>query len=87
MPKIVPIMFYMSSYASNLRGFQATYMKFVENVDTLVGSWYIVKWPIFSSKNAMELKFQFIFYMKGRYNAWVMHHIWIPYSNHQMASC
>ena len=29
----------------------------------------------------MELKFQFMSYMKGRYNASVMHHTWIPYSN------
>ena len=42
------------------------------------------KWPIFISQKcyvAIELKFQFIFYMKGRYNACVIHHIWIPYSN------
>ena len=24
----------------------------------------------------MELNLQFIFYVKGRYNAYVMHHIW-----------
>ena len=27
------------------------------------------------------IKFQFFLHMKGRYNACVMHNIWIPYSN------
>ena len=37
-------------------------------------------WSV-SSSVAMELKFQFGFYMKGTYNEFVMHHIWSPYSN------
>ena len=41
-------------------------------------------WPIFDSQNALwhgvNVPVDF-FYMKGRYNACVMHHIWMPYSN------
>ena len=63
---------------------QAMYLKFVENVDTLVGSWYIVKRGLYLASKKLyghEAKIPICFYMKGRYSAWVMHRIWIPYSN------